>query len=94
MVVCPLGVLTGSRDKTVKVWAPDEATGSYSLVQTLVGHTDFVVAVLYVPPGANDDYPAGAIVSGRQARLRQRLVVPGGCTGRACCSTPKPAWQL
>ncbi|PNW78780.1 hypothetical protein CHLRE_09g389912v5 [Chlamydomonas reinhardtii] len=64
VVVCPLGVLTGSRDKTVKVWAPDEATGSYSLVQTLVGHTDFVVAVLYVPPGANDDYPAGAIVSG------------------------------
>ncbi|GLC42085.1 hypothetical protein PLESTB_001066500 [Pleodorina starrii] len=76
--VCPLGVLTGSRDKTAKLWVedcpppeagtssapPSAGTGGYSLAQTLVGHTDFVGPVLYAPPSALSDYPQGAIVTG------------------------------
>ncbi|EFJ50422.1 hypothetical protein VOLCADRAFT_88746 [Volvox carteri f. nagariensis] len=76
--VCALGVLTGSRDKTAKVWvedspAPEAGTSSsgprggtagFSLAQTLVGHTDFVCPVLYAPPGALSDYPQGAIITG------------------------------
>ncbi|KAG2485913.1 hypothetical protein HYH03_015357 [Edaphochlamys debaryana] len=70
VAVCPLGILTASRDKTAKLWT-EAADGGYSCSHTYVGHTDFVVAVLYVPPGVSEDYPTGAIVTGsRDASVR------------------------
>lgn len=56
-------MVTGSRDKTIKLWAAGE-DGSYSETSTLVGHSDFVSALAYAPPGVLDGCPAGAVVSG------------------------------
>ncbi|KAL4428166.1 hypothetical protein ABPG75_002255 [Micractinium tetrahymenae] len=64
LAVTPEGVVvTGSRDKTIKLWAQGE-DGSYSETTTLVGHTDFVSALTYAPPGVLEGCPAGAVVSG------------------------------
>ncbi|KAK2076200.1 hypothetical protein QBZ16_001132 [Prototheca wickerhamii] len=66
--VCELGVLTGSRDCTIKLWAEDQ-DGSFSERRTLVGHTDFVTALAYGPPGSLAE--EALIVSGsRDASVR------------------------
>lgn len=44
------GLATGSRDKTIKLWAED-GPASFSLTSTLVGHTDYVSALAYTPSG-------------------------------------------
>lgn len=65
--VCELGILTGSRDNTIKLWTADER-GQYSETTTFVGHTDFVTALAYRP--AADGGP-GLIASGsRDATVR------------------------
>lgn len=67
---CDLGIVTSSRDKTAKIWAQDGAAagggaaGCFAPVQTLVGHTNYVTAVAYIPPGARPDLPNGAVVTG------------------------------
>lgn len=47
--VAELGIITGSRDKTVRVWAEGSTPSEYTCVSTLAGHTDFVVPVAYIP---------------------------------------------
>ncbi|PSC75649.1 phospholipase A-2-activating [Micractinium conductrix] len=64
LAVTPNGaLLTGSRDKTIKLWreGPD---GAFHEESTLVGHTDFVSALAYAPPGVLPGCPGGAVVSG------------------------------
>ncbi|KAL4433027.1 hypothetical protein ABPG77_006454 [Micractinium sp. CCAP 211/92] len=64
LAISPEGVVvTGSRDKTIKLWRQGE-DGTYIETSTLVGHSDFVSALAYAPPGTLDDCPAGAVVSG------------------------------
>ncbi|KAI8476175.1 MAG: WD40-repeat-containing domain protein [Monoraphidium minutum] len=60
--VCDLGLLTSSRDKTIKLWAEDG--GGFSVLHTFEGHTGYVGPVAFIPPGARPDLPNGAVVSG------------------------------
>eukprot|EP00250_Pteridium_aquilinum_P008027 c17609_g2_i1 orf=92-2383(+) len=52
---------TGSRDRTVRLWAADHEN-SYTLERTFIGHTSFVGPVAWIP--ANDKLPAGGLASG------------------------------
>eukprot|EP00775_Hariotina_reticulata_P003509 gene3509-3779_t len=58
-----IGVVTSSRDTTIKVWA-EEGPTSYSLVHTLSGHSKYVGAVAYAEPKLLPDMANGAIISG------------------------------
>eukprot|EP00878_Enallax_costatus_P020811 GHUV01022011.1.p1 GENE.GHUV01022011.1~~GHUV01022011.1.p1 ORF type:complete len:131 (+),score=25.20 GHUV01022011.1:117-509(+) len=58
-----IGIVTSSRDTTVKIWAEESAT-AYSLLHTLTGHSKYVGAVAYAPPGFLVGFPNGAIISG------------------------------
>jgi WD40 repeat protein len=55
-------IATGSRDKSVKVWNSKQGDREYNLDKTLVGHTNFVGTVAWIPPG--ESLPAGGLVSG------------------------------
>lgn len=89
---CDLGVLTASRDKTIRLWAEDGGEDhGFHMVSTLVGHTDFVTCVLYIPSGASSDYPNGAIVSGSRDTT-VRVWDPATC---ACTATlPGHTYQV
>ena len=62
LLVCDLGLLTGSRDKTIKLWK--KVADGYEVDNTYVGHESYVTALQYVPAGLLPEFPAGAIVSG------------------------------
>ncbi len=62
LCVCELGVITASRDKTIKLWK--EVEGQYVVESTYVGHQGYVTAVTYAPPGLLEGFDKGAIVSG------------------------------
>ncbi|KAG0631249.1 hypothetical protein M758_1G238100 [Ceratodon purpureus] len=55
-------IATGSRDKSVRIWNSKEGEREYNLDKTLVGHTNFVGTVAWIPP--NEALPAGGLVSG------------------------------
>mmetsp|Transcript_12029 Transcript_12029/g.33825 ORF Transcript_12029/g.33825 Transcript_12029/m.33825 type:complete len:812 (-) Transcript_12029:119-2554(-) len=60
-------VVTASRDKTLILWSEDHSSsglGAYKQAATLVGHTNFVTAVTWLPPSLHQRYPTGAFVSG------------------------------
>jgi hypothetical protein len=63
VAACDVGLLTGSRDRTVKVWAP-EGAHCFTAVRTLTGNTGFVGPVAYAPPGLMPNAPNGAVISG------------------------------
>ncbi|KAL4543986.1 hypothetical protein Ndes2437B_g01788 [Nannochloris sp. 'desiccata'] len=65
LCVTEVGLVTGSRDKTIKVWIEDGPT-SFSVASTLVGHTGYVSALSYAPPSPTGPAPSGALVSGSQ----------------------------
>uniref|UniRef100_A0A1D2A6R5 Phospholipase A-2-activating protein n=1 Tax=Auxenochlorella protothecoides TaxID=3075 RepID=A0A1D2A6R5_AUXPR len=66
--VCDLGILTGSRDKTIKLWVEGD-DGEYTEASMFVGHTDFVSALAFAP--ASSIHPDGLVVSGaRDATVR------------------------
>mmetsp|Transcript_16702 Transcript_16702/g.36120 ORF Transcript_16702/g.36120 Transcript_16702/m.36120 type:complete len:835 (+) Transcript_16702:62-2566(+) len=60
---CDLGILTSSRDKTLKLWV-EESDKSYTLLNTMVGHTDYAGPLAYMTPGLSAGFPQGAVVSG------------------------------
>lgn len=55
-------IATGSRDKSVRVWNSNQGEREYTLDKTLVGHTNFVGTVAWIPP--NEFLPGGGLVSG------------------------------
>ncbi|KAJ3670094.1 hypothetical protein LUZ60_010418 [Juncus effusus] len=56
-------IATSSRDRTVRIWAPDsESNSKYIQSKTLIGHTSFVGPLAWIPP--SDRFAEGAIVSG------------------------------
>ncbi|KAF8055486.1 Plaa [Scenedesmus sp. PABB004] len=63
VAVGDLGVVTSSRDTTIKIWA-EEGPAAFTLLHTLSGHAKYVGAVTYAPPGLLPDMPNGAVVSG------------------------------
>lgn len=63
MCTTPLGIVTASRDKTIKIWKTND-DGTYGLSLTLAGHTDFVTALSYIPPGKVQLLPNGGLLSG------------------------------
>ncbi|KAK9860359.1 hypothetical protein WJX84_005876, partial [Apatococcus fuscideae] len=58
----PIGILTGSRDKTIRIWK-EHGGGRISCENVLVGHTDYVTALTFIAPGSSTWYPEGTIVS-------------------------------
>lgn len=62
LCVCELGLITASRDKTIKLWR--EVDGKYEVETTFVGHQSYVTAVAYIAPGLLPGLDNGAIVSG------------------------------
>jgi WD40 repeat protein len=69
LCVCDIGLITASRDKTIKVWK--EVEGIFEVESTLVGHEGYVTAVAYIPPGLLPGFEHGALVSGKElSRMR------------------------
>lgn len=58
-----IGLLTASRDKTIKLWR--ETENQYVEDSTYVGHESYVTALAYIPAGLLPGFDHGAIVSGR-----------------------------
>eukprot|EP00803_Ostreobium_quekettii_P004255 evm.model.scf_468.8 EVM.evm.TU.scf_468.8 scf_468:46770-53924(-) len=63
MCCCPLGLISCSQDKTVRLWV-ESSEGEYRLDKTLVGHKGFVGAVKWVSQSLGPGLPDGTIVSG------------------------------
>ncbi|KDR14862.1 hypothetical protein L798_11403, partial [Zootermopsis nevadensis] len=55
-------IVSGSRDKSAKIWKPNGINTGYCEVQTLIGHSNFVVCVCVLPP--HDGQPLGLILTG------------------------------
>ncbi|GLG99497.1 Lissencephaly-1 homolog [Gryllus bimaculatus] len=55
-------IVSGSRDKTAKIWKPNGINAGYTEVQTLLGHTNFVSCVCVLPP--DSQFPKGLILTG------------------------------
>ena len=55
---------TSSRDKTVRVWNEQPGQPPFTTSTVCVGHTSFVSALTWLPPGILGVCPDGAIVSG------------------------------
>ncbi|CAN7940858.1 unnamed protein product [Ixodes pacificus] len=55
-------IVTGSRDRTTRIWIPNEGSPDYFESQCLTGPTNFVSSVCTVPP--SDQYPSGLILVG------------------------------
>ncbi|KAL0030698.1 hypothetical protein WJX77_002586 [Trebouxia sp. C0004] len=63
VITCPLGVITASRDKTVRVWKESQDK-QFLLDKSLVGHKSYVAPLAYIPGELMSDLPHGGIVSG------------------------------
>lgn len=63
IAVGEIGIITGSRDTTIKIWA-DDAPDTCSLLNTLAGNKSYVGAVTYAPPGFLPGLENGAVISG------------------------------
>ncbi|CAF1237053.1 unnamed protein product [Rotaria sordida] len=55
------GIVSGSRDKTARIWRPSDKT-SYEQRVVLKNHTNFVIATCYVPP--SNEFNDGLIITG------------------------------
>lgn len=64
--LCVVGdgeIVTGSRDKSIRIWNTTEGNKrEYTMSKTLVGHTNFVGPVRWLPPTGR--FPGGGLVSG------------------------------
>ena len=68
--MCDLGLLTGSRDKTIKLWK--ESADGFQEEYAYVGHESYVTALQYIPAGLLANLPEGAIVSGTSILCKHR----------------------
>ncbi|RZC40157.1 phospholipase A-2-activating protein [Asbolus verrucosus] len=55
-------IISGSRDKTAKLWIPNKINSAYAPITTYHDQKNFVIAVLYLDP--TQEYPDGLIVTG------------------------------
>ena len=55
-------IATASRDSSVKIWKEGDGDGIFYDTTTMQGHTNFVNALVEIPP--TDTFPQGAIASG------------------------------
>lgn len=55
-------IVTGSRDRTTRIWLPNEGSCDYYESQCLMGPSNFVSSVCTVPP--SDQYTSGLILVG------------------------------
>ncbi|XP_070562715.1 phospholipase A-2-activating protein-like [Ptychodera flava] len=55
-------IVSGSRDKTARIWVPDSNGRGYSQAMILTGHTNFISCICVMPP--TDEYPQGLIMTG------------------------------
>ncbi|GAX81885.1 hypothetical protein CEUSTIGMA_g9313.t1 [Chlamydomonas eustigma] len=60
---CDVGIVTASRDKTIKIWI-EEGANSYLNMTTLIGHKDFVGPLAFISHNTLPSFPAGAVISG------------------------------
>ncbi|KAL0051183.1 hypothetical protein WJX82_003205 [Trebouxia sp. C0006] len=63
VITSPLGVITASRDKTVRVWKESQDK-QFLLDKSLVGHKSYVAPLAYIPGELMSNLPHGGIVSG------------------------------
>ena len=72
---CDAGLVTCSRDKTIRVWTPVDAR-AFESAQILIGHEHFVACAVQLP--ASPAHPSGAIASGGYDRTMsgQTIVKP------------------
>ncbi|CAM1310261.1 PLAA (predicted) [Pycnogonum litorale] len=56
------GLISGSRDRSIKLWIPNEESNGFVEGTSMVGPTNFVASVCCMPPNA--DHPHGLIVAG------------------------------
>ena len=64
-VLCCQGsdaIVSASRDGTVRLWAPAGDARIYETSFTMEGHSNFVNAVVEIPP--SEDFPLGAFATG------------------------------
>nr|XP_022905059.1 phospholipase A-2-activating protein [Onthophagus taurus] len=55
-------ILSGSRDKTAKLWKPDGLTTDYFEAMTYRDQKNFVGSILYIEP--TEDFPDGLVITG------------------------------
>ena len=60
--VCPAvfpegGIITSSRDRTARLWAPSQGRHGFEEVHVLSRHSNFISAVCTIPP--SDKFPHG-----------------------------------
>uniref|UniRef100_T1J7G6 Phospholipase A-2-activating protein n=1 Tax=Strigamia maritima TaxID=126957 RepID=T1J7G6_STRMM len=60
-------IITGSRDRSAKIWVPNEDDSSYTEFMSTVNHSNFVSAICVLPP--TDEYPKGIILTGSNDRV-------------------------
>ncbi|KAL6070984.1 Phospholipase A2 activating protein [Balamuthia mandrillaris] len=58
------GVVTCSRDKSVRLWLPNSQSGHWENVQTMLGHSHFVSVVTALPKGSSQLPKGGGVASG------------------------------
>ncbi|XP_066992739.1 phospholipase A-2-activating protein [Anabrus simplex] len=87
-------IVSGSRDRSAKIWKPNGINTGYSEIQSLLGHKNFVSCVCVLPPDSR--YPSGLIVTGSNDNsIRifsldspQPLCVLSGHTNAVCSLSP------
>ncbi|XP_013391939.1 phospholipase A-2-activating protein-like [Lingula anatina] len=54
--------VSGSRDVTARLWAPNESNCQFTEAHVMSGHSNFISSVTVMPP--SDQYPQGLIMTG------------------------------
>lgn len=60
-------IISGSRDKTAKLWLPNEINTAYNALTTYKDQKNFVASVLYLEP--TDEFPSGLVITGGNDHL-------------------------
>ncbi|KAL5022612.1 hypothetical protein ScPMuIL_001767 [Solemya velum] len=76
------GILSGSRDVTARIWAPNEMDPGFHEGHLMRGHSNFISSVCVLPP--DDQYPHGIILTGSNDSTILAYTL----------SSPEPAFKL